>query len=63
MKIDGRYSNKRTRSAFDDFAAALYAADIVPDFSGNELAINVPGHGVVKWTEAVQRGLVKVSRN
>ena len=45
-----------------DFPQALVAAGLEPVFDGGELAINVPGHGVVKWTEAVQRGLVKVSR-
>ncbi|GAA6203175.1 hypothetical protein [Aquicoccus sp. SU-CL01552] len=45
-----------------DFPQALLDAGLEPVFDGGEVAINIPGMGVVPWTEAVQRGLVKVSR-
>lgn len=46
----------------EDFPQALRAAGIEPNFDGPELAIEVPGRGVVKWADAVRLGLVKVSR-
>ena len=46
-----------------DFPQALIDAGLEPIFEGGELAINIPGRGVVKWTDAVSQGLVKVSRH
>jgi hypothetical protein len=46
-----------------DFPQALIDAGLEPIFEGGDLAINIPGMGVVPWAEAVQRGLVKVSRH
>lgn len=46
-----------------DFPQALLDAGLEPSFEGGVLSINIPGMGVVPWTEAVQRGLVKVSRH
>lgn len=46
-----------------DFPQALLDAGLEPSFDGGVVSINIPGMGVVPWTEAVQRGLVKVSRH
>ena len=46
-----------------DFPQALIDAGLEPVFDGGVVSINIPGMGVVPWTEAVQRGLVKVSRH
>jgi hypothetical protein len=45
-----------------DFPQALLDAGIEPIYEGGELAITIPGRGVVKWSDAVSQGLVKVSR-
>ncbi|MBY6043627.1 hypothetical protein [Phaeobacter italicus] len=46
-----------------DFPQALLDAGLEPSFEGGVVSIKIPGMGVVPWTEAVQRGLVKVSRH
>ncbi|WP_375699066.1 hypothetical protein [Pseudophaeobacter sp. TrK17] len=46
-----------------DFPQALIDAGLEPVFDGGVVSINIPGMGVVPWAEAVQRGLVKVSRH
>jgi hypothetical protein len=45
------------------FPQALLDAGLEPSFEGGVVSIKIPGMGVVPWTEAVQRGLVKVSRH
>ncbi|SFR33228.1 hypothetical protein SAMN04488005_0457 [Yoonia tamlensis] len=45
-----------------DFPQALIDAGLEPVFDGGEVSINIPNRGVVKWTDAVAQGLVKVSR-
>ncbi|MEM6960164.1 MAG: hypothetical protein AAF550_00300 [Myxococcota bacterium] len=45
-----------------DFPQALMDAGLEPVFDGGEVSVNIPGRGVVKWTDAVTQGLVKVSR-
>ncbi len=46
-----------------DFPQALIDAGLEPVFDGGVVSINIPGRGVVKWTDAVSQGLVKVSRS
>jgi hypothetical protein len=46
-----------------DFLQALIDAGLEPVFDGGVVSINIPGMGVVPWTEAVHRGLVNVSRH
>lgn len=46
-----------------DFPQALMDAGLEPIFDGGVVSINIPGRGVVKWTDAVQQGLVGVSRS
>lgn len=46
-----------------DFPQALLDAGLEPSLDGGVVSIKIPGMGVVPWTEAVQRGLVKVSRH
>jgi hypothetical protein len=45
-----------------EFPQALIDAGLEPIFDGGQMAINIPGRGIVPWTEAVQRGFVRVSR-
>ncbi|TNE69893.1 MAG: hypothetical protein EP336_00920 [Rhodobacteraceae bacterium] len=57
-------STDEAMTAWQDtaFPQALIDAGLEPIFEGGEVAINIPGRGVVKWTDAVSQGLVKVSR-
>jgi hypothetical protein len=45
-----------------DFPEALIDAGLEPIFDGGEVSINIPGKGIVRWTDAVRKGLVGVSR-
>lgn len=45
-----------------DFPQALIDAGLEPIFEGGQMAINIPGKGIVPWTDAVRLGYVKVSR-
>ena len=45
-----------------DFPQALIDAGLEPVFEGGEIAVNIPGRGVMKWTDAVSQGVVRVSR-
>ena len=45
-----------------DFPQALMDAGLEPSFDGGEVSITIPGRGLVKWSDAVSQGLVKVSR-
>ncbi len=45
------------------FPQALIDAGLEPEFKGGEVSVNIPGKGLVKWTDAVAQGYVKVSRS
>lgn len=45
-----------------DFPQALLDAGLEPIFDGGEVSVNIPGKGVMKWSDAVAQGVVKVSR-
>lgn len=45
------------------FPQALIDAGLEPSFDGGVVSINIPGRGLVKWTDAVQQGFVSVDRS
>ena len=59
-QVDTETATEAWRSP--DFPQALIDAGLEPVFEGGVVSVKIAGMGVVPWSEAVQRGLVKVSR-